>query len=229
MLSVSELPRQGESCIDTPAAQKRMGSSKAHCQMCVVMEGVGQTNSCSGLHLTRRADALPGVAHAALGVQAQQPLELTATPSLVEALATLREVLADASLAARAPTLVQLGMRGAESDFSTSGAGRADAPAHYVVNETGAALQCWLGPRLPAGAPPGPGADGTMPPYQLSYKWVLIYVIRACQDVGGSAAHRALLAKRLVLCMSTAYSFTCLNVATGLGHWLGPVSRCHKW
>ena len=120
------------------------------------------------LHVIRSADALPGVARAALGVQAQQPLELTATPALVDALATLKEVLADASLAARAPTLVQLGMRGAEGDSATGGAGRADAPAHYVVNETGAALQCWLGPQLPAGAPPEPGAGGTMPAHQLS-------------------------------------------------------------
>ena len=128
--------------------------------MVVVMGFMKGYKANSDLHAIRRADALPGVARAALGVQAQQPLELTATPALVEALATLKEVLADASLAARAPTLVQLGMRGAESDSGTS----ADAPAHYVVNETGAALQCWLGPRLPAGAPPEPGADETMPP-----------------------------------------------------------------
>ena len=104
--------------------------------------------------MSRREDDLPGVARVTLDVRAQQPLELTATPALVEALATLKEVLADASLAARAPSLVQLGMRGAESD-----AGRAGAPAHYVINETGAALQCWLGPHSPAAAPPKPGAD----------------------------------------------------------------------
>ena len=170
MLSVSELPRQGESCVNTPAVQGEDGKLESTLSAICRMGGRREKKKHSDLHVIRRADALPGVARAAVGVQALQPLELTATPALVEALATLKEVLADASLAARAPALVQLGMRGAKSDSSTSGAGRANAPAHYVVNETGAALQCWLGTRLPAGAPPEPGADGIMPPYHLPYK-----------------------------------------------------------
>ena len=124
------------------------GSARLHVHVCV----------------PRREDVQPGVARVALDLRAQQPLELTATPTLVEAVATLKEVLADALVAAQAPSLVQLGMRSASGSAGSGGAGGSDAPAHWVANETGAVLQCWLGPRLTAVAPPEPGADITCLP-----------------------------------------------------------------
>ena len=169
------------------------------------------------MHVPRREDALPGVARIALKVRAQQPLELTATPALLEAAATLKEVLADASLAAREPSLVQLGMRGAAGSAGSGAAGRADAPAHWVANETGAALQCWLGPRSPAGAPPEPGADGTRLP---SSRLVLLHVIargRAHARVPKTrSAFVFCLASGPCQCTGVASPLLCSAAATGL-------------